>query len=249
MLNVVSIKQNTKLLDIAFSFVIRVTQKTVINGIGVSIRKKQRKKKLQDRIKITSSDSYEKRLIDLGCSEGGWLHDYKQMTFKKIIGIDISKERSSIAKKRGYDKTHVCNAYELPFDDSSESCIISNGMIVHVLQDSDRFKIFKEVKRVLKKDGIFIFDFTNAFAHGYSQDVTIRYCRYTTLDTIKKMVYESGLKIEHIMPSYYTIPRLGAKKELINISTKLIFPFTNYVLKKSNNLSLAKTIYLAIKKC
>jgi len=66
MLNVVSIKQNTKLLDIAFSFVIRVTQKTVINGIGVSIRKIQRKKKLQDRIKITSSDSYEKRLIDLG---------------------------------------------------------------------------------------------------------------------------------------------------------------------------------------
>ncbi len=102
------------------------------------------------------------RIIDLGCANGGWYDDYKNMLFKKIIGIDISEERANKAKQRGYNETHVCNAYNLPFGNQSEICIISNGVLVHVLQDTHKLKIFKEVKRVLKKKGIFIFSISNA---------------------------------------------------------------------------------------
>jgi len=51
---------------------------------------------LLKRIKFSQYD----QLIDLGCSIGTWYNDYKNMGFKRIIGIDISKERLQIAKKR-----------------------------------------------------------------------------------------------------------------------------------------------------
>lgn len=93
------------------------------------------------------------RVIDLGCSNGGWFKDYQNLGFKKIIGIDVSEDRIKQAKERGFHETYVTNAYSLPFDNKSENLIISNGMFVHVLQESDRLKILKEVSRVLKKMG------------------------------------------------------------------------------------------------
>src|SRR3972149_5529240 len=76
------------------------------------------------------------QVIDLGCSIGVWHDFYRQQKFKKIIGIDISKERAEIAKKRGFNEIHICNAYDLPFNDSSQDCIISNNVILHLLQDT-----------------------------------------------------------------------------------------------------------------
>lgn len=43
--------------------------------------------------------NYDK-VLDLGCSIGTWYNDYKKFGFKKIIEIDISKERAMKAKER-----------------------------------------------------------------------------------------------------------------------------------------------------
>ncbi len=188
------------------------------------------------------------RIIDLGCSDDGWLDDYKKMEFQKIVGIDISSERADKAKKRGFFETFATNAYELPFTNDSESCIICNGMIVHVLQDSDRLKIFKEVKRVLKNKGIFIFNFTNAKAKGSDTDITLEYTRHNTIETIIDLVKKSGLEIEHIMPCFYIFPKIGAHKKISSISTKIVFPITNFILNKLKNLRLSEVIYLGVRK-
>ena len=62
MLNVVTIKNNTNILDSIFSCGVRVIQRTVINGVGVKLRKKG----LQTREKYASNHDFQKRLIDLG---------------------------------------------------------------------------------------------------------------------------------------------------------------------------------------
>lgn len=191
--------------------------------------------------------NYDK-VLDLGCSIGTWYDDYKTFGFKKIIGIDISKERAMKAKERGYDEIHVCNAYELPFEDQSIDCIISNDVLVHVLQDSDKLKIFKEVKRVLTDDGIFIFNITNAGGFGFSEDTTIKYCRMNKWQTISELIKQSGLKMKNIVPSYYTIPRIGANPKFVKISTKYIFLCIDALLKKMNNLESAKVVYFTAKK-
>ena len=188
------------------------------------------------------------KVVDLGCSIGTWYSDYKKFGFKKIIGIDISKERAMMAKERGYDEIHICNAYELPFEDKSIGCIISNDVLVHVLQDSDKLKIFKEVKRVLTDDGIFIFNITNAGGFGFSEDTTVKYCRMSRWQTISELIKQSGLYTKRIVSSYYTIPRIGANPKFVKISTKCIFLYVDALLKKLNNLESAKVVYFVTKK-
>ena len=199
-------------------------------------------------LKKMNLQDFEK-VVDLGTSIGVWYDDYKNLTFRKVIGIDISSERAKEAKKRGYDEVHVCNAYDLPFENESQNCMISNDVLVHVLQDSDKLKIFQEARRVLKKDGILIFNFANAYGFGYKSDT---YCdetqRLNIPKTMTKLVKDAGLKMEYIIPSYYTIPRIGANPRLALISSKLIFPLIDSILRRSKNLNLAKVIYLGVRK-
>jgi len=189
------------------------------------------------------------QVVDLGTSIGVWYNDYKNLNFNKVIGIDISSERAEKAKKRGFDEVHVCNAYDLPFENESQNCMVSNDVLVHVLQESDKLKIFQEARRVLKKDGIFIFNFANAYGFGYKSD-TFSYetQRLNIPETMIKLVKDSGLNLEYVVPSYYTTPRVGANPRFAFISSKLIFPFVDSILRTSKNLKLAKVIYLGVRK-
>ena len=182
-------------------------------------------------------------LVDLGCSVGTWYKDFKNFGFKEIIGIDISEERAEIARKRGYNEVHVCNAYELPFSDNSKSCVISNDVLIHVLQDKDKFRIFEEVKRILKKDGVFIFNIANANGFGHENDTTVGYCRYNTIQTISHLIQEAGFKIKFLLPSYYTIPLVGAHPIMVPLFTSIIFPLIDSLLKKMKKINSAKVIY------
>lgn len=183
------------------------------------------------------------QVVDVGTSVGVWLNDYKSFGFEKVVGIDISEDRAKKAKERGYDEVHICNAYETPFQNNSQNCMVSNDVLVHVLQDSDKLKIFKEIYRVLDKNGIFIFNIANANAFGYSNDTSKGYSSYNTVDTIKKLLSEAQLKIKKITPSYFVYPRIGANPKVVSFSTKLVFPITDYLLTNSNNLKKAKTVY------
>lgn len=188
------------------------------------------------------------QIVDLGCSVGVWYDDFKNLSFKRIIGVDISEERAALAKKRGFDDVHVCNAYDMPFETNSQHCIVSSDVFVHVLQDSDKLKIFNEVKRVLHKNGIFIFNFPNAIGFGYNDDTTREYERYNKIETISNLVKKSGLKIEFIIPSYYTVPRIAAHPKVAKFSSKFVFPLFDSILKAQKNFSKAKVIYCGVRR-
>ena len=188
------------------------------------------------------------QVVDVGTSIGVWLKDYRKFGFKKIIGIDISEERAKEAKKKGYDEVHVCNAYDTPFEDNSQNCMISNDVLVHVLQDSDKLKIFKEINRVLKPNGIFIFNIANALSHGYSENVTKNYCRFITPESTKELVTEAGLKIKKIVPSYFVIPRVGANPKFVNFSCKVVFPIIDRILSDMKKIEKSKAVYFCVTK-
>ena len=126
--------------------------------------------------------------------------------------------------------------------------IISNDVLVHVLQDLDKLKIFKEVKRVLKNGGIFIFNFANANGNGFKNDTTKEYCRWNTTQTMSSLINESELNTKFIMPSYYAIPRIGAHPKVVSFSTRIIFPILDLFLQTSKNLDLSKVIYFGVRK-
>lgn len=187
-------------------------------------------------------------IIDLGCGEGTWAYFYRKLGFKKLIGIDISEKRLNVAKTKGYDETYCCNGYNLPFKDNKIECIISSNVLVHVLQDEDKIRIFKEINRVLKKDGVFIFNFPSSKAYGFVNDTTLNHCRIMKLNSIIKLLEKGNLKIQSIFPSYFMLPRRGSSSRFVRVSTKIIYPVTDVLARRFSCVNKARVIYLKVKK-
>lgn len=97
-----------------------------------------------------------KTILEIGCGRGGGIKTLnKYFNFKKVDACDINKKNIDFCK---IDKTNinfkVSNAEELEYEDNSFDVII-NVESSHCYKDPLNF--FNEIKRVLKKDGIFIY--------------------------------------------------------------------------------------------
>ena len=101
-----------------------------------------------------------KKILDFGCGTGIYV---KLLTKKgaKVKGFDISKEMLNIAKKENPKlNLRLGSGNNIPFKDKFD--IILSSLVVHYLKDWD--KMFKEVGKVLKKGGYFIFSIGNPVA-------------------------------------------------------------------------------------
>jgi ubiquinone/menaquinone biosynthesis C-methylase UbiE len=98
-----------------------------------------------------------KKILDLGCGTG----IYAKLLKKKgamVKGFDISPEMIKIAKRENPTlELKIGSAYEIPFNEKFDTVLAS--LVVHYIEDWD--KMFKEVRRVLKKGGVFIFSTGN----------------------------------------------------------------------------------------
>ena len=96
-----------------------------------------------------------KRVLLLGCGtaeESELLSQYKP---KKIIGIDISEKSIEVAKESYPDcDFYVGDMLNLPFNNNEFDFIFSSLAISHV---EDKDKVFKELSRILDKDGELLF--------------------------------------------------------------------------------------------
>jgi ubiquinone/menaquinone biosynthesis C-methylase UbiE len=95
-----------------------------------------------------------KRILDLGCGPGIYA---KLLTDKGAIvkGIDISKEELKYAKiEAPKAEFKLGDANRLPYKDSEFDIVLSALVMGHI---KDWNKPLKEIRRVLKKGGIFIF--------------------------------------------------------------------------------------------
>lgn len=94
--------------------------------------------------------------IDLGCGDGlltGVL--FERTGPRPMIGIDPDPAEISLARAlRVYDAVHVASGSAIPAGDNSCDWVFSNSVLEHV---DDIPGIFKEVARVLKPGGRFIF--------------------------------------------------------------------------------------------
>lgn len=93
--------------------------------------------------------------LDVGCASGYMISEiaaeYPNATF---FGVDVYNKAIKYAKiKYPHIKFHLAPAEKMSFKNNSFDLIISYETIEHV-EDPEGF--LKEVKRILKKDGIFI---------------------------------------------------------------------------------------------
>ncbi|RDY23271.1 class I SAM-dependent methyltransferase [Romboutsia maritimum] len=98
-----------------------------------------------------------KVVLDAACGEGYGTNILSKEA-SKVYGIDISKESIEHAKKK-YESKNIefteASIEKLPFEDNSFDVIVSFETIEHVNINIQK-KFLSEVKRVLKKDGIFL---------------------------------------------------------------------------------------------
>ncbi|MDO8622870.1 MAG: class I SAM-dependent methyltransferase [archaeon] len=110
-----------------------------------------------------------KKILDLGCGSGLYVKKLKQKG-AKIKGIDISKELIAIAKK-SFPKIEFkvgTISKKLPYK-TGEFDIVLGALVMHYL-DNWNFTL-KEIKRVLKPKGIFIFSTENPYRTSLKRTV------------------------------------------------------------------------------
>ena len=161
-------------------------------------------------------------ILDLGCGDGTHAKSVDDLGVGDVFGIDLSGYIIDKAKNKYPDVNFKkASAYELPYDDNFFDFIYSIDIIEHLKTPE---KMLKEVKRVLRKDGICIiqtpnypvkrlYDFYNtvfkkSFKRSFRDDPTHFY-KFTSL----------GLK--RMCSKYFTI--IEFKTRNIFLENKLKF--------------------------
>jgi len=194
------------------------------------------------------------KILDLGAGAG----IVEQLNFKGlascICGVDID---TRVLDNPYLDEAKVGRAESIPYEDNSFDIVISINVLEHL---SDPEKIFKEVHRILKKDGVFIVKTPNKYHyvkilasltphwfHLYYNRIRRR-TEKNTFPTLykanskKKIIYygeSTGFKVESIeiiegRPEYLRISwptyLLGTIYEKIVNSTEFLHHFRVVIL-------------------
>jgi len=96
-------------------------------------------------------------ILDVGCGTGEhlvYLRDFN------TVGLDISIEMARRARDKSGKFVVVGDGQHLPFKSRSFHCVIS---FFGALNHGDIERVFKEIRRVLVKGGIFIFTVANLY--------------------------------------------------------------------------------------
>lgn len=114
------------------------------------------------RYKFASQFVKGKIVMDVACGEGYGSHMLIESGAQEVVGIDISSEAINHARKKYKTKKLkfiTSNALSLPFKDNTFDIVVSFETIEHL---SDQLKFVKEIKRLLKKNGLAILSTPNS---------------------------------------------------------------------------------------
>jgi 2-polyprenyl-3-methyl-5-hydroxy-6-metoxy-1,4-benzoquinol methylase len=134
--------------------------------------------------------SKKSRIIDVGGGPGNYAFELAKLGYEVTL-IDISEELINIAKLRN-NKTNfklkeisqqsITNLSDYK-DNSFDAAICLGGVLSHILLKKDRINSIKELKRIVKKNGIIIISVISKFG-GYRRILNEKY--YKKIDKVVK---------------------------------------------------------------
>jgi len=128
-----------------------------------------------------------KNVLEIGCGIGMLSGHLSQKYDMNVFCIDVDHEQIEIAKKYFKDNTKISfsveSATNLPFENSSFDMVLSFNVIHHI---SGWKNVLKEVQRVLRPAGVFVFsDFAyTAFLKRVFMPIVKNYGLYTVAEII-----------------------------------------------------------------
>ncbi len=128
-----------------------------------------------------------KTILDLGCSDGWLLEQFKNMGFE-ATGITISKRDYEVAKSRGLN-VKVADMHNLPCENESFDLVWMRNVLEHSLNPKT---VMWEIKRVLKPEGCLFLVYPSMIWKGSDH--------YSLMeeDKVVELIKEVGLKVESV---------------------------------------------------
>jgi len=137
-----------------------------------------------------------KYMLDLGCGPGVLLEDLKKEE-ANVCGIDISSSAVDFCKSRGLD-VKKANVSKLPFKKKKFDGILAIDLLEHI---EDENRLLKGVKRVLKKDAIFLIMVPAFPILWSSRDKRLNHFRRYNKKNLEKQLTKSGFQV--LKSSYF----------------------------------------------
>lgn len=112
-----------------------------------------------EKILLEKHLNFEDEILDIGCGAGRTTISLYNMGYKDIIGLDIAEEMIKCAKSLCSNIDFVVgDATKLEYNrETFDKCIFSFNGIMLIPRRESRLKALKEINRVLKNGGYFIF--------------------------------------------------------------------------------------------
>ncbi len=195
-------------------------------------------------------------VLDVGTSHGNWLSFLKRKGFSQFLGVELDPERARLAKQCGYHEVYNCDAANIPHPSATIDVALSNDVFVHILRIEDKIAVLKEVERLLKPNGIFIFNHTVSNAFNYDGYHVQEYCSFLSLHELTALVVNNtSLQISDIKPTYYNfrnsrpslLTRLARRFIQVPFAVKLLF-YLDYLNARDLPLEDSDTVYIKVKK-
>jgi len=95
-------------------------------------------------------------LLDVGCGKGLLFNNVTSINKFKLVGVDLIKNR------KGQYQHVIADATRLPFKNGAFFLMTAFSLIEHIPK-AKREMFYKEMKRVVKKEGIFVIQFPNRY--------------------------------------------------------------------------------------
>lgn len=167
-------------------------------------------------------DIKNKKILDIGCGTGIYA---KILTQKGAIvkGFDISPSMVGVARRENPKlDLRIGSANKIPFNEKFDIAFAS--LVVHYLPDWN--KMLKEIRRVLKDDGIFIFSTGNPVAESVER-IYVKGKRYKVLANYfnENKRYGSWKRANKAMPigvPFYHITYETMIKRILNSSFEVL---------------------------
>jgi ubiquinone/menaquinone biosynthesis C-methylase UbiE len=182
-------------------------------------------------------------VLDLGCGNGFETVRYQELGARSIVGVDASNELLQEAEKMYKHITFKHGYFEdIPLEDSSVDYIFSK----YALQTSDNLeKVWPEVTRVLRPNGIFILLATHPVRQFFEKKTQPK--DYFQQEVVDSICFDGSITFKepsHTLKEYLTEYMLshyileGFEEKFDSAAEKIVDTYPGFILlkwKKRNN--------------